>query len=129
MGESRRPRILIADDYISLHEALTRLLTTSMACDVVGRVCNGLEAIESAGRLQPDVVVLDLVMPGMNGLDACREIKLVAPAVHVVVLTADADADLRARAIEAGAAALIAKHRVANDLVPAVQELMKGEGP
>ena len=129
MEESRRPRILIADDYISLHEALTRLLTTSLACDVDGRVCNGLEAIEYAGRLQPDVVVLDLVMPGMNGLDACREIKLVAPAAHVVVLTADADADLRARAIEAGAAALIPKYGVANDLVPAIQELMKAEGP
>ena len=127
MEDSRRPRVLIADDYISLHEALTRLLTTSMPCEVVGRVSDGFEAIESARRLQPDVVVLDLVMPGMNGLDACRGIKSVAPAARIILLTADADADLRARALEAGAAALIAKYRVANDLVPAIQELMKAD--
>lgn len=128
MSDTRRPSILIADDYVSLHEALTRLLTTSMSCDVVGRVSDGLEAIEAAGRLQPDVVVLDMMMPGMNGLDACREIKSVAPAAHVLVLTAEDDAELRTRAIEAGAAALIPKYRVANDLVPAIQDLMKIDG-
>jgi DNA-binding NarL/FixJ family response regulator len=127
MGTARRPRILIADDYVSLHEALTRLLTTSMACDVVGRVFDGLEAIDATRRLLPDIVVLDLVMPGMNGLMACREIKAIAPAAHVILLTAEDDAELRAQALEAGAAALVPKYRVADDLVRVLQELASAD--
>jgi DNA-binding NarL/FixJ family response regulator len=127
MEETRRPKVLIADDYVSLHDALTRLLTTSFSCEVVARVCDGPAAIEAADRLQPDVVVLDLVMPGMSGLDACRAIRSVAPHARVIVLTADDDADLRPRAIEAGAATLIPKYRVASDLVPAIQALLNPE--
>jgi DNA-binding NarL/FixJ family response regulator len=122
MADARRIRVLIADDYVSLHAALTRLLTTSMPCDVVGRAYDGREAIDAARQLQPDVVVLDLMMPGMNGLDACREIKSVAPGARIVVLTAEDDAELRAQAIEAGAAALVPKYRVASDLIPAIQD-------
>ena len=123
MNETRRPQVLLADDYPSLHSALTRLLASS--CDVVGRAVDGIEAVASARRLQPDVVVLDMLMPGMNGLDECREIKSTAPGAHVIVMSAADDEDLSARALEAGAAALIPKVRVATDLVPAIQELMK----
>ena len=123
MDETRRPRVLLADDFPGLHDALARLLTVS--CDVVGRASDGLEAIDAARRLQPDVVVLDVLMPGMNGLEACREIKSAAPAANVIVITAADDADLSARALEAGAAALILKFRLATDLVPAILEIMK----
>jgi DNA-binding NarL/FixJ family response regulator len=122
MNETRRPQVLLADDYPSLNSALTRLLTS--ACDVVGQAVDGLEAVESARRLQPDVVVLDVLMPGLNGLDACRAIKSAAPRAHVIVITAADDADLLAQALEAGAAALIHKFRVATDLLPAIQGLM-----
>jgi CheY-like chemotaxis protein len=83
--------VFLADDYLSLHNALTRLLTSSY--DVVGRASDGLEAVEEARRLRPDVVVLDVLMPGMNGLDACREIKSAAPGAHVIVITAADDED------------------------------------
>jgi DNA-binding NarL/FixJ family response regulator len=122
MNGTKRPQVLLADDYPSLHNALTRLLTIS--CDVVGQAVDGLEAVESARRLQPDVVVLDVLMPGLNGLDACREIKSAAPGAHVIVITAADDADLAAQALEAGAAALIHKFRVATDLLPAIEGLM-----
>ena len=123
MTEARRPRVLLADDYPSLHSALTRLLASS--CDVIGQAVDGVEAVELAIRLQPDVVLLDMLMPGMNGLDACLEIKSSAPGAHVIVMSAAEDEDLSARVLEAGAAALIPKFRVATDLVPAIQELMK----
>lgn len=122
MNETRRPQVLLADDYPSLHIALTRLLTS--ACDVVGQAADGLEAVETARRLQPDVVVIDMLMPGMNGLDACREIRVAVPRAHVIVITAADDADLAAQALDAGAAALIHKFRVATDLLPAIEDLM-----
>ena len=115
--------MLLADDYPRLHNALTRLLGAS--CDIVGKASDGLEAIDAARQLRPDVVVLDVLMPGMNGLDACREIKSAAPGTHVIVITAADDEDLSARALEAGAAALITKFRVATDLLPAIQKIMK----
>ena len=122
MNETRRPQVLLADDYPSLQNALTRLLTSS--CDVIGQAADGFEAVESARNLRPDVIVLDMLMPGMNGLEACRKIKSAVPDAHVIVITASDDADLSARAVEAGAAALIPKFRVATDLLPAIHGLM-----
>lgn len=123
VNQTRRPQVLLADDYVSLHDALTRLLSAS--CDIVGNARDGAEAIDAARRLRPDVVIVDVRMPGMNGLDACSEITSAAPGTHVIVITADDDPDLSARALEAGAAVLIPKFRLATDLVPAIQRFMK----
>ena len=123
VDDTRRPQVLIADDYPSLHNALTRLLSAS--CDIVGKAGDGLEAIDAARRLRPDVVIVDVKMPRMNGLEACREIKSAVPDTHVIVITAADDPDISARALEAGAAALITKFRLATDLVPAIREFMK----
>ena len=123
----RRPRVLLADDYVPLHRALSRLLAPS--CDVVGSVSDGLQAVEAARRQQPDVVVIDHRMPGVNGLHACREITAASPGTRVIVLTAEDDADLRARALEAGATALIVKSRAATDLMPAIEALTASGRP
>ena len=122
-NHTRRPQVLLADDHLSLHNALTRLLSAS--CDIVGNARDGVEAIDAARRLRPDIVIVDVRMPGMNGLDACREMKGAAPGTYVIVISADDDPDVSARALEAGAEALIPKFRLATDLVPAIQEVMK----
>jgi DNA-binding NarL/FixJ family response regulator len=119
--------VLLADDYPAMHIALTRLLTPLY--DVVGSVSDGRTVLEATTRLQPDVVVIDVGLPGVNGLDACLQLKAAAPAVSVIVFTAADDASLRARAIEVGASAFVLKFR-ANDLVPAIQRAVAGiNGP
>jgi DNA-binding NarL/FixJ family response regulator len=117
--EQARRRVLLADDYPGMHPAVTRLLLP--VADVVGHVYDGSGLLDSVLRLRPDIVVLDVRMPGTDGLDACRQIKASAPDVDVIAFTAASGADLRARAVEAGASAFVLKFRVADDLVAAVR--------
>jgi CheY-like chemotaxis protein len=117
--EQERRRVLLADDYAGMHRVLTRLLTP--VADVVGHVYDGAALLDAVMQCQPDIVVLDMKMPGANGLDACRQIKSSAPDVDVIVFTAADDASLRLRAFEAGASAFVVKFGVADGLVAAVQ--------
>src|SRR5262245_25997627 len=106
---ARRLRVLLADDYPRMITALTRLLKPFF--DVVGHVTDGLELIDAATRLQPDVVVLDVMMPGLDGLDACRRLKAAIPTVRVIVSTAADEDHLRTRALAMGASAFVPKMR------------------
>jgi DNA-binding NarL/FixJ family response regulator len=117
--EQERRRVLLADDYAGMHPALTRLLMP--VADVVGHVYDGSALLDAVMQVRPDIVVLDVKMPGANGLDACRQIKSSAPDVDVIVFTAADDANLRVRAFEAGASAFVVKFGVARGLVAAVQ--------
>jgi DNA-binding NarL/FixJ family response regulator len=114
-----RPRVLLAEDYDALLVALRRLLAPS--CDVVGSVADGLAVVDAAVRLRPDVVVLDLNLPTMNGLEACRRIREAVPLSKIILITAADDDALRDRAFELGASAFVLKHRVVDDLGPAIQ--------
>ena len=119
-----RPRVLLADDYPAIATAIERLL--SIDCEVVGVVADGRALIESATRLRPDVIVIDLNMPNVHGLDACRQITQADPRVKVIVLTGVADADIRQHAFAAGACAYIAKHALVGELLPAVKNAVSG---
>jgi DNA-binding NarL/FixJ family response regulator len=119
-----RPRVLLAEDYDALLVALRRLLAPS--CDVVGSVGDGLAVVEAAGRLRPDVVVLDLHLPTIDGLEACRRIKEAQPVCKVVVITATDDQAIGERAFELGASAFVLKHRVADDLGAIIQQAFQG---
>src|SRR5262249_21574518 len=91
-----RPRVLLADDYPGMLNALGRLLPPE--CDAVGRVEDGCALIEAAGRLQPDVIVLDLNMPNLNGLDACKQVLQADPGAKIIMLTAMIDDVVRQKA-------------------------------
>src|SRR5215471_1049824 len=116
---SRPPRVVLADDYDGIRTALTRLLTP--VCEVVGHVSDGAELFDVIECLRPDIVILDLNMPGIDGLDACRHIKATAAAVDVIICTAANDTNLRSDALQAGASAFVVKFRVADDLIAAIQ--------
>ena len=116
---------MLAEDYDALLVALRRLLAPS--CDVVGSVADGLAVVDAAVRLQPDVVVLDLNLPTINGLEACRRIKEAVPLSKVVLITAADDDAVRERAFELGASAFVLKHRVVDDLGPAIQQAFLGD--
>jgi DNA-binding NarL/FixJ family response regulator len=100
-------------------DAISRLL--SLDCDVVGSVADGSALLKAAQRLQPDVIVLDLNLPKVPGLEACRRITQANPNIKVIVLTAATDPAKRQESLKAGASAFVSKLRCVDDLLPAIK--------
>jgi DNA-binding NarL/FixJ family response regulator len=120
----KRPRILLADDHRLLREALAKLLEPN--CDVVGAVADGRALLAAAKELRPDVAVLDIAMPLLNGLDAARQLKRLLPEVKVIFLTVSEDPDLAAEAFRVGASGYLLKNSAASELFQAIQEVLQG---
>ena len=120
-----RPRVLLADDHPVLIAAIGGLLAQDY--EVVGSVGDGLRLLEEAERLRPDVIVLDLNMPAMNGLDACRELTRMAPQTTIIVVSAEDDAVVQRAVLAAGAFAFIDKGALGTDLLPAVRAACDGQ--
>ena len=118
------PRVLLADDHNLLLGAFEKLL--SPECEIVGSVSDGRSLVVEAQRLKPDVVVLDIGMPLLNGLDAGRQIKQLQKSVKLVFVTMNEDSDLAAEAFRAGASAYLLKRSAASELLVAIREVMKG---
>jgi CheY-like chemotaxis protein len=110
--------VLLADDFPDLLTAMGRLLARD--CHVVGSVDDGGALLEAAERLQPDLIVLDVNLPTLDGLNACRQLTQANPHLKVILMTADADPSLERAALGAGASALIAKQTIAEDLLSAI---------
>ena len=106
-GVSKRPRVLLADDYPEMLKAIGRLLEPD--CEVVGTVSDGGALLEAAQRLAPDVVVLDLNLPNLNGLAACRRITRLHPEMKVIMFTAMNDPQASQAFFAAGASAFVSK--------------------
>ena len=120
----KRPRVLLADDHRLLREAFVKLLEPE--CDVVGAVSDGRALLEAAPQLRPDVVVVDIAMPLLNGLDAARHLKRAMPGVKVIFLTVNEDPDLAAEAFRAGGSAFLLKNSAASELLQAIQDVIQG---
>ena len=116
-----RPRVLLADDYPGMVTAVSRLL--SLDSDVVGTVADASALLEAAERLQPDVIVLDLNLPDLSGLEACRQITQAHPQMKVIVFTAVTDPEVRQRSLAVGASAFVSKLGPVTDLLSAVKRL------
>ncbi len=111
-------RILIADDHVLMVEGLSRLLANEF--EIVGAVANGREALTEAERLKPDVILLDVGMPEMNGIETARRLSKTLPAIKVVFITQQLDPAYLHAAFSAGAKAYVAKQSAAKDLVHAI---------
>jgi len=116
---TRRPRVLLADDFPDLLAATERLL--ALDCEVVGSVEDGGILLDAAARLQPDVVVVDLNIPTISGLEACRQIARTHPQIKVILLTAERDPAIMRAALRAGACAFIEKQAIVETLLPAIK--------
>jgi DNA-binding NarL/FixJ family response regulator len=120
-----RTRVLLADDHLMLVEALKKVLEEEY--DVVGSVGDGLALLNAAERLRPDVVVLDIAMPLLNGLDAARQLRNNLPAAKLVFLTMNEDPYLVGEAFRAGASAYLLKQGAALELTVAISDVLKGK--
>lgn len=118
------PRILIADDHTLVAEACKKLLEAEY--DVVGTVSDGRALVRAAAELRPHLVIIDVAMPVLNGLDAGQQIKELIPSVKLVFLTMNHDADLAAEAFRRGASGYLLKTCAASELAIAVREVLKG---
>lgn len=119
-----RPRVLLADDHALLLEAFAKLLQDE--CDIVGSVTDGRALLEIAPKLRPDVVVLDISMPLLNGLEAGRRLKQMMPRVKLVFLTVSEDPDLVTEAFRGGASGYLLKNSAGSELFTAIREVMQG---
>jgi len=118
-----RPRIMLVDDHPGVLRAISRLLDPD--CEIVASMDDGARAIESAVRLKPDVMVVDLSMPDMDGLEVCRRMQKAAPETDVIILTAYEDEQVQAAAIQAGAASFVAKHAASSTLLGVIQRMVE----
>lgn len=118
--------ILLADDHTILRQGLRALLSAEPDFNIVGEASDGLEAIKLAERLKPDVLVLDLMMPGLNGLEVTRQIRQRFPKTRVVILSMHAKEAYVLEALKNGANAYVLKDSQAMELVRAVREVISG---
>ena len=119
-----RIRVLLADDHEAMLDRVARLLATE--CNVVGTVTDGQQALDAARELKPNVLVLDISMPVMNGIETAHRLKEAGAETRIVFLTVHDDPDFAREALEAGALGYVIKPRIASDLLAAIKEAHAG---
>jgi NarL family two-component system response regulator YdfI len=120
-------RILIADDHLIIRQGLRLILETEDDFDVVGEAADGAEAVQLAGNLQPHVILMDLRMPGMDGLTAIEKLRLSQPHIAIVILTTFDEDDLMLRGLRAGAKGFLLKDTGRETLFSAIRAAARGE--
>ncbi len=122
-----KTRILIADDHALVREGVAALLQLQDDMEVVGEACDGREALRLTAKLQPDIVLMDIAMPGLGGLEATTEIRKTMPETRILVLSQYDDREYISRLLKAGVSGYILKHAVGTDLVSAIRAVARGE--
>ncbi|MFK9094922.1 response regulator [Bacillus salipaludis] len=120
-------RILIVDDHHVVRRGLVFFLRTQKGFDIIGEAANGIEAVELAKSLKPDLILMDLVMPEMDGIQATKIIKKELPEIKIMMLTSFSDQDHVIPALEAGASGFQLKDIQPDELVASIKKIMSGE--
>ncbi len=126
MSSSERIRVMVADDHPIMRNGLRDALDAEEDLEVVGQASDGDEAVKMAERVEPDVIVMDVMMPGKDGVDACREIMEALPATQVLMLTASSTEDAVVEAVAAGATGYLQKHSGPEELARAIRDVAQG---
>src|SRR5919109_950759 len=124
----KRTRILLADDHAVVRQGFKMILSAQSDLEIVGEAANGREAVELAERLKPDVVVMDVAMPELNGIEATRRLVSSAPHTRVLALSMHKDSVYVREILRAGARGYLLKDSVDSDLIAAVRAVARGEG-
>ncbi len=122
----KRIRVLLVDDHTVVRQGLRALLKAEEDMEVIGEAENGRQAVALARKMPPDVVVMDVAMPLLNGLEATRQILRAVPTARVLVLTSYGDDDCVEQLMQAGASGYLIKQTAANDLLKAIREVQRG---
>lgn len=130
MSEAARHsiRVLIADDHRLVRESLVAVLKATGCCEMVGEASDGHLALAMCSELDPDVAIIDLSMPGLNGLEVVRRLKDQSPRIRCLVLTMHDDEEYLLQAVRAGAAGFLLKDSPASELIEAVRNIARGQG-
>ena len=124
---SNKIRVAVLDDHGLFREGMCAMLSFHEDIEVVGEAGDGTEAINKLQQLAPDVALIDIVMPNMNGLEVCRRLKKIAPNIKVIILTQYTNREYLIAAIKTGAAGYVPKKAVASDLVLAIRVVYDGD--
>jgi DNA-binding NarL/FixJ family response regulator len=124
-SSSARVHILLADDFALWRSQVRSFLQRETEWKIVFEARDGLEAVQKTVELHPDVVLLDLSMPGLNGIEAASRIRQLSPDSKIIILTQHADEDLMTAALQAGAVAYVLKAEMTTNLIPAVQAALR----
>jgi DNA-binding NarL/FixJ family response regulator len=120
-------RILVVDDFVGFRDAICSMLSNRPDLLVVAEASDGLEAVRKAEELQPDLIVLDLSMPKLNGLEATRRIRVLSPKSKIIIASLDSSADFVREALRSGAAGYVIKEEILNQLLPAIDAVLQGK--
>ena len=126
MTSASRTRVMVVDDHPIVRNGLRDVLEASGRCEVVGSAEDGEEALRTMQRLEPQVIVMDVIMPNKDGIDACREIMEVLPGTRVLMLAASSEMDAVIEAVAAGATGYLQKYSQPEELVEAVLDVAEG---
>lgn len=118
-------RILVADDYAPWRAQARAILQASPGLQVICEACDGKETIQKATDLQPDIVLLDVGMPILNGIEAAEKIRMATPRSKIIFVTQDGDADVKAAVLALGAEAYVLKANAASELLPAIETALR----
>ncbi len=120
-------RVFLADDHLILREGIRSLLEKVPGIEMIGEADNGTEAVAKVGQLMPDVVLMDITMPGLNGLEATRQIKQQYPTVKVLILTMHETDQYLSEMLEAGASGYVVKTTTSSELISAIRDVYQGD--
>jgi DNA-binding NarL/FixJ family response regulator len=120
-------RVLVVDDYEAFRGVVCAALESRPEFQVIGEAADGLEAVQKAEALQPDLILLDIGMPKLNGLDAAHQISRLAPDAIILFVSQETDPDVVAAAVSNGAKGYVCKHNANHELLPAIQAVLRGD--
>ena len=128
MTSTGRIRVMVVDDHPIMRQGLRDALESTGRFDVVGQAEDGYQAVEAAERLRPGVIIMDVMMPGKDGIDACREILELLPDTRVLMLTASTEMDAVIESFVAGATGYLQKYAPPEELTEAIEDVAEGRG-